>query len=218
MEIAKLKSMVWNPPTRTAKGAALNKLTSDITQYNLMGLPVVTPDGLIVDGHRRIESLKAMGYTHVECIIYDGLLAVELFTNLNEDCKKMAGEDWTFMRINDGERAIPARLNRKLSQIFEYSGKPDIFEIMLKNHLGPRVYDTARQVMRYIAPEVVIRCLPVATDEEKELFSRCLNWVIIYKQTFQYTSEAQRGLKKEDLWECILHNKPLSKNKGAYKT
>jgi hypothetical protein len=58
----------------------------------------------------------------------------------------------------------------------------------------------------------------VATDEEKELFSRCLNWVIIYKQTFQYTSEAQRGLKKEDLWECILHNKPLSKNKGAYKT
>jgi len=70
--ISKLRS---HPKNKDVYGDAeegqVGDLITSIEEVGLLHPPVITPEGFVISGHRRLAALREMGRKYVECEIVD---------------------------------------------------------------------------------------------------------------------------------------------------
>jgi len=88
-----LDKLITNPiqeSKRTEQGN-LRKLKLSIQQYGLLQPIAITKDLIVVDGHRRSQCYRDLGYKEIPCIIYngevDGITDIDLFIQTNGESK-----------------------------------------------------------------------------------------------------------------------------------
>lgn len=75
-------------------------LKKSIFKFGLIDKPVITHEGKLIGGHQRLEVLKTMGYTEVECWVCDSdnPLTEEEVDELNIRLNKNQGDwDWDIL-------------------------------------------------------------------------------------------------------------------------
>jgi len=91
--IATISHTPYNPAARTKEGAKLKKLIDAIREYGQLYPVLITADRELVDGNRRLTACRALGHTHVECIILD-MDRDKAFTAINTTPEKLGGKGW----------------------------------------------------------------------------------------------------------------------------
>ncbi len=91
-----LKPHPNNPRTLSKHDA--EHLQKSIEKFGLIDKPIINTDGTIIGGHQRIEILRKMNVTQVECYIPDHTLSQADINELNIRLNRQIGEwDWDIL-------------------------------------------------------------------------------------------------------------------------
>lgn len=68
LEVRSIESLVPHPRNpRTISKEEAKHLKKSIEKFGLIDKPIITPEGKIIGGHQRLQSLREMGHKNVEC-------------------------------------------------------------------------------------------------------------------------------------------------------
>lgn len=92
-----------NNPRRNKR--AIAKVADSIKRYGFLKPIELNEDGVIINGHTRLEAAKKLGLTEVPCIVVDGLTpeqqnAYRLADNKTQELAEWDGEKLTFELAN----------------------------------------------------------------------------------------------------------------------
>ena len=106
VNIADLKTDPNNPPERVETNKAFLTLRKGVGELGVLDTIHVCGDTMIkINGHRRVESARLNGITHVTAYRYDGLTEEErniLFRHLNETSLGLTGSQKLHIFLNGG--------------------------------------------------------------------------------------------------------------------
>lgn len=132
----------YNPPGRTAEGAALTKLMDTIREHGLQYPLLITPDRDLVDGNRRLTAVKQLGWKTVECIVASRQ-ADQLFRDMNTSAVPIRGNGWLYIGRTGG--ALPKREAAMYAELHGLIGNYGI-DAMLSAKLGLNVLSLCKNV------------------------------------------------------------------------
>jgi len=89
-DLADLSKHSKNPRLLTKDDAKHLKVS--ISKFGLIDKPIITQDGTIIGGHQRIEILKSLGFSEVECWVCNEDLTDDEVDELNIRLNKNTGE------------------------------------------------------------------------------------------------------------------------------
>lgn len=117
-----LTSSPINPPRRTSE-TALRDLITNIKRYSLQTPILITKDHVIIDGHRRVAALRALGQTTVPAIITDanpqhGFVAV----NGPGGKRNMSAGEWDDVARLGGGDYLPRKNKLLIAKLITYIG------------------------------------------------------------------------------------------------
>jgi len=168
--VVKLRPNGFNPALRVRKSSNKYKmLRESIRQYGIIEPLIVSPDGLVINGHRRLACALDLGLTEVLCVV----------TNRN------AQQSWTESIVNqqgiNGRQIIQATA-QGLDPV--YLPKPIADTVIdLQELAGPEFYSEMAMggdVSTYVRKAVNDVCRYTG-DESYEWRARVLRWVVKHK-------------------------------------
>jgi hypothetical protein len=181
----------------------MDQLEAEILRLGLVAQPpLVSAEGRILDGHRRITILKKLGVTYIWCIVLPTGL-VETFIALNSSSEVFNGLDWA-EAISKGinPALIPGKAGERAQKLNEIGGD-DIFHILRDNSLGVNIYENTKR----IAVRVGL--------SDNDGIKRTLMWMIEYNGQ----KRAREALSTEGtdvLRLAIERHKPLLRRDGEW--
>lgn len=124
INIQDIKSNPAQPEARVSK-QAIKGLKSSIEQHGVLSPILISPDGVLVDGHRRVECLKELGITSVSAIIFNGELnnlnPMQAFRVANENTRKISALEYLDVYLSGGE--VPHTTMKQIVFIVEKLGR-----------------------------------------------------------------------------------------------
>src|SRR5689334_7250625 len=88
-----LEPAPWNPPGRTdPDDYAMKALVESISKRGICYPPIVTPDNMIIEGHRRVAAAVILSMKLIEVRVEEGAID-EIYAELNATSKKMSSHD-----------------------------------------------------------------------------------------------------------------------------
>ncbi len=167
--VLKLRPNGFNPELRVnKKSQKYRNLRESVRQYGIIEPLIISPDGLIINGHRRYECAKDVGLTEVLCVI----------TNHN------AQQAWTESIYNqqgiNGRQIIQATA-QGLDPV--YLPKPIAAAVLdLQDLAGQDLYQEMAKtgVSTYVRKAVNMVCAYTG-DDSHEWRARVLRWVVKHK-------------------------------------
>lgn len=132
----------FNPSSRTADGARLQKLVDAIRKHGLSYPVLITTDRDLVDGHRRLRACQLLGHTHINCIVTP-VERDELFGDVNDTALPMASRGW--LQVARGGGKVPARYKAQYDELMRLVGTFGI-DTLIRNGLGMNCLGLCKQV------------------------------------------------------------------------
>lgn len=187
--VAKLRPNGFNPVLRVNKNTKKYKtLRESIRQYGIIEPLIISPDGLVINGHRRLACAIDLGLTEVLCVV----------TNRN------AQQSWTESIVNqqgiNGRQIIQATA-QGLDPV--YLPKPIADAVIdLQELAGPDLYGEMAMegVSTYVRKTVNDACRYTG-DDSHEWRVRVLRWTVKHKM--------QLAVRK------AIENDPLNEEGGS---
>lgn len=188
--VSKLRPNGFNPALRVNKNSKKYKtLRESIRQYGIIEPLIVSPDGLVINGHRRLSCALDLGINEVLCVV----------TNRN------AQQSWTESIVNqqgiNGRQIIqataqgldpvylPKSIAETVIELQELAG-PDLYsEMAVSGEVSTYVRKSVNDVCRYTG------------DDSHEWRVRVLRWMVKHKM--------QLAVRK------AIENDPLNEEGGA---
>lgn len=148
----------YNPPERTAEGAALTKLVDTIKEHGLQYPLLITADRDLVDGNRRLTAIKQLSWKTVECIVATRK-ADQLFRDMNTSAMPIRGKGWLYIGRTGG--ALPKKEAAMYAELHGLIGNYGI-EVLLSANLGLNVLPLCKNVCaqgtQHRLAEVIFAC------------------------------------------------------------
>ena len=148
----------YNPPGRTAEGAALTKLVDTIKAHGLQYPLLITAERDLVDGNRRLTAVKQLGWKTVECIV-STKQADHLFRDMNTSAVPIRGNGWLYIGRTGG--ALPKREAAMYAELHGLIGNFGI-DTLLAAKLGLNILPLCKTVCaqgtRHRLAEVIFAC------------------------------------------------------------
>ena len=148
----------YNPPGRTAEGAALTKLVDTIKEHGLQYPLLITAERDLVDGNRRLTAVKQLGWRTVECIVATRQ-ADQLFRDMNTSAVPIRGKGWLYIGRTGG--ALPKKEAAMYAELHGLIGNYGI-DALLSANLGLNVLPLCKNVCAFGAThrlaEVIFAC------------------------------------------------------------
>lgn len=148
----------YNPPGRTAEGAALTKLVDTIKAHGLQYPLLITSDRDLVDGNRRLTAVKQLGWPVVECIVASRN-ADQLFRDMNTSAVPIRGNGWLYIGRTGG--ALPkkeAAMYAELHGLIGDFGVDSLLSAKLGLNVLPLCKTVCAQGTRRRLAEVIFAC------------------------------------------------------------
>jgi hypothetical protein len=156
LPIQAIKPTPYNPAKRTAEGKKLTQLVNVIQQCGVVYPIIITEDGDLADGNRRLAACKLLGHTHIECIVSE-LQRDDIFNAVNSTQRSMASSGW--LEIARSGRKVPARYTAQYDELLGLVGIYGI-DLLIKNGLGMNSLRLCKSIAsldpKYIAAEIIM--------------------------------------------------------------
>jgi len=137
----------FNPTRRTEKEYLAVLRTSILALGFVAYPPIVSADGRILDGHRRIAVLKSLGVSEVWCLVVPTGL-IETFVAVNTSFMSFTGRDWAAVfAAGVAPDAVSGKPGKRAASLLAWGG-PDIFAELTDNRLGIGIVDVVSEVAR----------------------------------------------------------------------
>lgn len=153
-----IRHTAYNPPGRTAEGAALTKLIDAIREHGLQYPLLITSDRDLVDGNRRFAAVKHLGWSEVECIVATRK-ADQLFRDMNTSAVPIRGNGWLHIGRTGG--ALPkkeAAMYAELHGLIGNFGIDKLLAARLGLNVLPLCKNVCAQGTQHRLAEVIFAC------------------------------------------------------------
>lgn len=164
--VESLTSSSYNPPERVLP-EAINRLRDSIERRGIIVPLVVTADGHVVDGHRRLACAKALGLANVPVIVVDD--DASIYAEMNETTRRYTPAQW-LLAYSRGA-AVPERIRVKIEKLAEIVGRDGILDLA-ERRVSPAIYDLAMYAARY------------CEDTTPEFIRTVIAWLLGHRSSF----------------------------------
>lgn len=145
LDVKKVKQAAHNPPNRISPKRIANLMKS-LEKIGLLYPILVDADNNLIDGHRRLASAKALGWTTIPAIVVSGARD-EVYAAVNANSSKLNGNDALGVWLSN-PAAVTARTASEMDRAKSIIGAV-LMNKLFKKGLSIRVYKTAVAVARY---------------------------------------------------------------------
>jgi hypothetical protein len=146
VDISALKAAPYNPSRRCGNNKQMTGLIKSIEEIGLVYPVAVTPKNEVIDGHRRIEACKRLGWTEIPVIVVVGERD-KIYGEVNAKAAKFNGNDMLRIYLERPEALTPSI--RKFHQRAEDAVGRDLLKRIANSGSSLRVYGMAKQIAAY---------------------------------------------------------------------
>ena len=189
--VASVIAASYNPASRTAR--SLPWLKASIEKHGLL-YPLLTNAKMkLIDGHRRLQVVKDLGWESVPVLIAAGDPAI-LYGEVSTTSKKLSGNE--LLRVFLAEPlAVQERIREKMEVMLATCGRRNL-ETMVKRGMSYAVFKRAQQIANYL------------DMDDAKFLARIVKWFIRCGTT-NVTRAMAAGIPKRILLDAIRNNKDL---------
>lgn len=201
MAVVDIKTAPFNPSSRTEK-KALAALMAAIEKVGRIIVPlIVTEDGHLADGHRRLACAVALGLTHVPVIVVPGLTLDILWSYLNGGNLPVKTKTWGIAVANGlSLETVPDKEQRTISELIMIAGRRQ-FERLMENN-SPYILRPAKALAQYTG------------DESNKWIKTILSWMADQGQQRPAIDAMRDECPPEVLISAIKENRPIRRYWG----
>ena len=189
--VASIKEAAYNPASRTA--TSVKWLQDSIETHGLLYPLLVDQKMRLIDGHRRLQVAKNLGWESVPVLIAEGDQAV-LYGEIGTTSKKLSGNE--MLRVFLAQPlAIQERVREKM-EIMQATCGRNVLETMANRGMSYAIFKRAQQIANYLD-----------VDDDKFL-ARIVKW-FIRCGTADVARALAAGIPKRVLLHAIRGHKDL---------
>lgn len=193
--ISKLKGATHNPSSRTAE-AKLAGLMRSLGKIGLQLPILVTKDLRIVDGHRRVAAMKALGWDTAPILVTATEASPdEIYAEVNASAMKLTGNQNLAVFLKKPS-ACTDKARRGFENIAERFGNGLLKQIVAKG-MSINVVKTGNRVASYLDIE----------DDKRTL--KIIKWLILYRNSRMVHAYIETNQPARTLLRAIEENRPL---------
>lgn len=145
LKVADLKTAHYNPKTRI-KPDRIRVLVNSIGKIGLLYPILVTPDNVVIDGHRRLAAYIELGYETIPAIVGIGD-PNELYSSVNDCSRRMGGNEALQVWLAE-PKAVKPILQSRFELLVEVLGMARV-KRLAKEGMSIKVYTRAKQLCTY---------------------------------------------------------------------
>lgn len=203
--VGQLKASPFNPERRTEDAHKLHRLEEAIIEAQGIVQPIiVSNDYRIIDGHRRLQAAKNLGYVEVPVIISPLSLQVG-WRVLNDTTLNVQSGDWVRAHyLGMALENIPKVERGRIWQIKRLIGD-DGFADLAQRNMSSNVLNEARRVAKYVEGK---------TNREQpsdDMLRSVLRWMIDIGQQFPARAAVRQNMNPKLLRYSIENNLELAR-------
>ncbi len=197
--LSKLKGATHNPGSRTAE-AKLAGLMRSLGRIGLQLPILVTKDLRIVDGHRRVAAMKALGWETVPVLVTTTEASPdEIYAEVNANAMKLTGNQNLSVYLKKPS-ACTEKARRSFENIAERFGQ-GLLKLIVAKGMSTNVVKTGNRVAAYLDIE----------DDKRVL--KIIKWLILYRNSRMVHAFIETNQPARTLLKAIEANRPL---RGSY--
>ncbi len=199
--IDQLKPAFWNPPRRVTQ-VAIAQLADSIASVGLREPIEVTPDLMVVDGHRRLAACRMLGYTTIPAFVRNGLDPVLVYRELNVSQTKHSDVDACYVYLKARE-AVSKSKQKQLMAMEHFLGREfmETYTTPDGKGLSSQKYQIARRFAKV-----------AERHGDVELVKRAILWEIRHNMAYALRKLYESVIGVANLpvaFDCIDNDKPL---------
>jgi hypothetical protein len=193
LAVGEIKVAGFNPASRTEAGK-LRDLKREIEADGKILEPLwVTPDGILVDGHRRLACAKALGYEQVPALIVEGD-PLTLFRKKNGQQMHLTPVQWLDFYSRGGEP--PKRMSRPIQEVQRLVGE-DGLSALVQMRKSPNYINMVRSISEYCG------------DTSDEFMRQVFWWLLKRRQQFAVRRAMADEIPPDILTQAIQEDKTI---------
>jgi hypothetical protein len=192
-----LRGSDFNPSSRH-EPKALRTLKASIARRGIVMPLLITEDGRVVDGHRRLACARELGIADVPVVVCedDG----ELYGELNDSTRRMTSREWlaAYMR---GQ--APAGFSKRMIEGLEELGGKALLEQIASAGLSPSLLKEAQMVAKYIG-----------CREDADVLRQVVRWMVEGHRQQMGHNAVQHRCSPERLYTAVMKNRDIRETWG----
>lgn len=195
--IGDLKPALHNPKSRTDfKAVRLRQLRANIEEIGLIYPIAVGKDMTIIEGHRRWDCCKSLGWDEVPVLIIANENANAVYAGVNANSETMDGCQVLQVWLKEPE-AVSRTANKNITRLQEIFGR-QMLNRLVKEKMSYRIFDTAIRISRY------------TEDSSKEFLMQAADWLLENRNNRLAKQYITLKQSPKVLWNMVRNNKPLT--------
>ena len=204
VHIDQLRPAPWNPPQRILP-VNLRILVESMKQYGFrLASPItVTPDMMVIDGHRRWMAAKLAGIDRVPVYVDNSADPKDIYLTINKSIRPPSSREWLRCYLASGK--VPSRTAADIERIRRACGDTMLWRIAEAN-LSPRsLIQVGVSAIKYIGE---------SSDDDAWL-DRVIRWMVDGKRQWQVRAAIFYGRRVpiEELRAAIEGNRDVDLSK-----
>ena len=203
--VGQLKPAPFNPTRRTDDEKRMKQLEESIIEAGGIIMPIIASnDYCVIDGHRRLQAAKNLGYAEVPVILSPLSLQVG-WRVLNAYSMNVVSGDWVKAHfLGMSIENIPPVERRRISEIKRLIGD-DGFALMAERGASSGVLDESKRIARYIEERGA--CQSPSDDMTRTV----MLWMIRLHQQFPARVAVRSGMNRKLLRYSVENNLELAR-------
>lgn len=194
--VSELKGANYNPKSRSSKGAThMKRLQKSIEEIGLIYPIAITADNRVIDGHRRLQAVKNLGWEQVECIIVNTDNPEHVFAEVNATGQRLNGNH-TLRVFLKQPAAVTERVRNQMERMKGLVGG-EILRKIANENLSVRVISQAQRILKYTDTDSV------------PLLRKTVGWLINHRNSKIVESYMIMQQPPKALYDAIKGNRNL---------
>lgn len=194
VKVGDLKDATYNPKNRTSEEKT-RKLQASMEKHGMFNPIVVTPAGVVIEGHRRLACAKRLGWLEVECSISEGS-PEEVYSSINYSMRKLSGNDALGVWLKE-PKAVDAMVDKRFSKMQETIGRVLVKKIY-ESGCTSRIYDTAVMIARG------------CDSTDSETIHDIAAWLLEFGAIGQIMRAMTGGVNPRKILKAVKEKKPIT--------
>lgn len=146
LDVKSVKVAPYNPPGRTEK-SRLRSLLESVKEVGLLYPILVDHDHRIIDGHRRLAVVTALGWDQIPAMVVSGEKRDQLYASVNVCARKMGGNEALTVWLHT-PGAVAAKLNVQFCHMQDVLGRELVMRARNEGY-SQSTFKVARQLSFY---------------------------------------------------------------------
>lgn len=184
--VSDLRFNGFNPHSRTLdKNPKFKQLLDSVRRVGVLSPLLVSPDGLVIDGHRRLACAMRLGMQEVPCVV-TSRNAQETWVEAVVNQQGMSGRQ-IIETVAQGLSPVylPKAEAQRVMDVREVAG-PELFQQMAEEGISIGIRNALNKVCRYTG------------DTSPEWRARVLRWLVKHKMQLQIRKVIESDPLNED--------------------